>query len=257
MKKNGEKDAFSLAIVGTRRPTSYGMEVAEKLSRELVEAGATIVSGLAMGIDGRAHEAAVDAKGTTIAVLGSGLDDMSLFPPEHRGLARRIVESGNALVSEYAPGTPAVKEHFPARNRIISGLSRGVIVVEARERSGALITARFALEQNRDVFAVPGSMFSPTSAGPHALIREGAKIVRTAQDILEEFGIEYTNSAQGGAPIEEKEKLLLELLEEPLSVDLIKEKTGMETAAIVATLSLLELKGHIRNFGDRYQKITS
>lgn len=251
-------DKICIGVVGTRRPTAYGSEATETLVRDLAQAGLVIVSGLASGIDARAHEATLDAGGKTIAVLGSGLDQNSIFPPENRGLARRIVEGGGTLMCEYAPGTPAVKEHFPARNRIISGLSRGVLVVEARERSGALITARFALEQNRDVFALPGSIFSPTSRGPLLLIQQGAKLIISAQDILEELGMEYNKESAQRLDdfFGETEKTLLDILETPLGVDAIKEKTGLATHAIVASLSMLELKGRVRNLGpDIYQKI--
>lgn len=247
-----------LAVVGTRRPTHYGLEVTEKLVTELADAGFIIVSGLALGIDSRAHEATMDAKGKTIAVLGSGVNHDSIFPPENRGLARRLAESGGVVISEYAPGTPAVKEHFPARNRIISGLAQGVLVVEAREKSGALITARFALEQNRDVFAIPGSVFTPTTAGPHTLIKEGAKLVTSSKDILEELGIEY-NKKEGSTTddtLGQEEQLIWNILEEPLTVDALKAATNLNTQIIVSSLSMLELKGRVKNLGgDTYQKI--
>lgn len=246
-----------LAVVGTRKPTQYGLEATSVLVRELTEAGVTIVSGLAMGIDARSHEMALENKGKTIAVLGSGVDQNSIFPSENRGLARRILETGSVIVSEYAPTTPAVKEHFPARNRIISGLSQGVLVIEAREKSGALITARLALDQNREVFALPGSIFSLASTGPNKLIKQGAKAVIMVQDIFEELGIDYNKAREEeGRLLDEQERLLLELLVEPLGVDLIKEKSGLETAAIIASLSLLELKGRVKNMGgDTYRRI--
>ncbi len=245
-----------LGVVGTRRPTSYGLEATEKLVYELSAAGLVIVSGLATGIDTRAHQTTLSANGKTIAVLGSGLDEFSVFPPENRGLLRRIVESQGTVISEYAPGTPPLKEHFPQRNRIIAGLSRGVMVIEAREKSGALITARLALEFNRDVFAVPGSIFSSVSQGPHKLIQEGAKLVLSAKDILEEIGIEYTEQQRvDSTNLEEKEKIIFDTLEEPLSVDLIKQKTKFDTALIMTSLSMLELKGFIKNLGnDLYQR---
>ncbi len=246
----------SVAVVGTRRPTAYGLEMTERLVARLVDAGVAIVSGLAVGIDTRAHRTALEAGGKTIAVLGSGIDRESLFPPENAGLAERIAESGGVVVSEYPPGTPALKEHFPQRNRIISGLSAGVLVVEAREKSGALITARLALEQNRDVFAVPGSIISATSAGPNLLIQQGAKLVLAAADVLQELGIEEATappSASAGSPAEAE---LLTLLEEPLSVDFIREQTGWKTSAVLASLSLLELKGLVKKMGtDVYQRI--
>lgn len=251
------EDKICIGVVGTRRPTAYGIEATQTIVRDLAEAGLTIVSGLASGIDARAHEATLDTQGKTIAVLGSGLDNYSIFPPENRGLARRIIEGGGTIISEYAPGTPAVKEHFPARNRIISGLSRGVLVIEAREKSGARITTRMALEQNREVFALPGSIFSPTSRWPLLLIQQGAKLVTSAQDILEELGIEYTKESLKKLDelFGENERTLLDILEAPLGVDAIKEKTGLPTSNIVASLSMLELKGRVRNLGlDTYQK---
>jgi len=248
----------NVAVVGTRRPSAYGLEACESLVHELASVGLTIISGLATGIDARAHSAALDNDGETIAVLGSGVDHYSIFPPENRGLARRIEESGGAVISEYAPGTPAHKENFPLRNRIVSGLSRGVLVIEARERSGALITARLALEQNRDVFALPGSIFSPHTVGPHKLIQEGAKLVTTATDVLEELGIDYTKEKKKSLfeDLTDQERTILGFLEEPLGVDFIQEKTNLATTAIVTSLSMLELKGLIRNLGgDTYQKI--
>mgnify|MGYP001615294679 CR=1 FL=1 len=252
------KNDLTFGVVGTRRPTHYGLEATENIVHGLVEAGVTTVSGLATGIDARSHEATLEAGGKTIAVLGSGVDPNSIFPPENKGLARRIAESGGAVISEYAPGTPAVKEHFPARNRIIAGLSRGVLVVEAREKSGALITARFALEQNRDVFALPGPIFSLTSTGPNKLIQEGAKLILGSENILEEWGMGYNESkgARGDRELEGREKQILESLEEALGVDALQEKTGMETSQIIAALSMLELKGRIRSLGnDTYQKM--
>ncbi len=245
-----------IGIVGTRRPTRYGLEACEMITRELADAGCAIVSGLALGIDAHAHRASVNAQGKTVAVLGSGVDNESLFPQENRKLAQDIAEKHGAVISEYAPGTPAMREYFPARNRIISGLSCGVLVVEAREKSGALITARFALEQNREVFALPGSIFSKTSHGPHALIREGARLVARASDILEELGIEFEEPrGLKEASLEPHEKILLHFLEEPLTVDDLKMKTRFETSRIAASLSMLELKGMVRSLGaDTYQR---
>ncbi len=258
----GNKDALNIgnniAVVGTRRPTPYGLESAEAIVAKLAGAGMTVVSGLATGIDTRAHKTALACKGITVAVLGSGVDSPSIFPPENRGLAERIASAGGAVISEYSPETPPVKEHFPMRNRIISGLARGTLVVEAREKSGALITARYALEQNRDVYAVPGSIFSATSAGPNALIREGALAVSAAEHILEALGISYINEQASRADEETsaEESTLLELLTTPHSIDEIKEKTGQGPGAIVASLSLLELKGRIKNLGSgTFQKI--
>lgn len=253
------KQSMCIGVVGTRRPTPYGIEATNEIVSGLARAGITIVSGLALGIDARAHEAALDAHADTIAILGSGSNHESIFPPENRGLARRIADTNGIILTEYAPGTPAVKEHFPQRNRIIAGLSRGVLVVEARERSGALITARFALEENRDVFAVPGSIFSATSTGPNILIREGARPICSAHDMLEELGIDYTKESRAELQqilLSQDEQIVFELLQDPASIDDIKTKTGLATAAIMTALSLLELKGAIRNLGqDTYQKI--
>ena len=246
------------AIVGTRKPTHYGMETTETIAHGLAMHHIIIVSGLATGIDTRAHHAALECGGKTIAVLGSGVDRQSIFPPENISLAKRIADSGGIVVSEYSPGTHAAREHFPQRNRIISGLSRGVLVVEAREKSGALITARLALDQNRDVFAIPGPIFSPASQGPNKLIQEGAKLTRSHEDILQEFGIEYTQkeARKEMGVLDEKELMLLEALSDPEGIGALKEKTGLAVPDIIATLSMLELKGYVKNRGaDVYQKI--
>lgn len=249
-------DSISIGIVGTRHTTAYGLQVADVIVRDLVSAGMIITSGLALGIDTKAHQTALDAEGTTIAVVGSGLDDSVLFPHENRKLMHRIVDSGGAVISEYPPFAKARREYFPMRNRILSGLCRGIVVIEAREKSGALITARFALEQNREVFAIPGSIFSPTSHGPNALIREGAKLIMSVKDILDEFDIVYQDEARQHIEVTEIETTLLTLLEEPHSIDEMKLKITMETPEILATLSLLELKGLIRTMGvDTYQKV--
>ena len=247
---------ISFGVVGSRKPTSYGIQATELITETLARAGACIISGLALGIDAIAHRTAVEAGGATVAVLGSGIDDESLYPQSNRGLARRITESGGMVISEYPPGTPALKEHFPARNRIISGLSKGILVVEAQEKSGALITARFALEQNRDVFAVPGSIFSLSSKGTNALIQEGAKLVSCGEDILKEYGIEYTTNTGSLEPLDETEERILVVLVESRTVDDIKTLTGLDTPAIIASVSLLEMKGRIRaTEGERYERI--
>jgi len=248
----------AIAVVGTRRPTPYGLEAAEHLVEKLVGAGITIVSGLATGIDAKAHAVTLAHKGITIAVLGCGVDQDTIFPPENRGLAQKIAESGGAVISEYAPETPAVKEHFPMRNRIIAGLAQGTLVVEAREKSGALITSRMALEENRDVFAVPGSIFSPTSVGPNRLIQQGAKAVTDGADILEELGIDGLSAMRHHAALAltGEETSVLNLLEEPASIDALRQKTGFATGTLLSMLSVLELKGIIRSSdGDNYQKI--
>src|SRR6058998_678326 len=179
-----DDDALALAIVGSRRPTPYGLAVAERLAADLAARGVTVVSGLARGIDSAAHRGALRAGGRTIAVLGSGVD--VIYPPENRRLAAQIEGSGS-VVSQFAPGTPPLAHHFPLRNRVIAGLSLGVVVVEAAERSGALITARLAAEFGREVMAVPGPVTSPASRGAHALIRDGAALVERGEDVIAEL----------------------------------------------------------------------
>ena len=255
--KNILAPEYPIAVVGTRRPTPYGLQATGTIVEKLVAAGVTIISGLAMGIDAKAHATTLEQKGTTIAVLGCGVDQQTIFPPENRGLAQKIIAGGGAVISEYAPETPGVKEHFPMRNRIIAGLSRGTLVIEAREKSGALITTRMALEENREVFALPGSIFSPTSAGPNKLIQQGAKAVTRSEDILEELGIDTSAAIRHYAAqsLNGEELSLLDLLAEPVGIDAIRIKTGFAMPIIMAALSVLELKGLVRNLGgDTFQK---
>ena len=248
----------ALGVVGTRRPTSYGAEVTKKLTAELVNAHVAIVSGLAIGIDTFAHLTALDCQGITIAVVGSGMSPSRLFPSQNIALADRIVASGGTILSEYAPETPAAREYFPLRNRIISGLARGILVIEARARSGALITARIALEQNRDVFAVPGPIFSLPSAGTNRLIQEGAKLITSAKDICEDWGIDSAPQAAAAAKnLDSNEQIMVKLLEQELSVDDLRERTGFETSHLMSLLTLLELKGCVRNTGNNMYQIVS
>lgn len=245
-----------VAIVGSRKYTSYGERVAYRLGEDLARSGCIVVSGLAYGIDALAHEASLEAGMETIAVMGNGLDDASLYPRNNVTLARRIAEHG-ALVSEYPPGTPANTYTFPMRNRIIAGMSLGVVVIEAAEESGSLITARLALDYNREVFAIPGSIFSPVSTGTNRLIREGAKIVTSVSDILEEFpalmptaqpgDTAATRASAGLSP--EEQKVLHCLSHEPLHVDKIIQAATLETAAVSSILSMLEIKGLVKNVG--------
>ena len=246
-----------IGVVGTRRPTAYGKEVADSITQDLARTGMTIVSGLAVGIDTIAHQTALDCKGTTIAVVGSGMSPGRLFPSQNIALADRIVASGGTILSEYALETPAAREYFPLRNRIISGLARGILVIEARERSGALITARIALEQNRDVFAVPGPIFSLPSAGTNHLIQEGAKLTTCAKDICEDWGIGIAPHALANIQnLDNNEQIMVKLLEQELSVDDLCEKSGFETSHLMSLLTLLELKGCIRNTGNSmYQAV--
>ncbi len=244
------QDDWAIAVVGTRYPTDYGREAARVLAGDLARQGITVVSGLALGIDGIAHEAALEAGGRTIAVLGSGF--RYLYPARHRDLARRIIENG-ALVTEYALDVRPEASNFPPRNRIISGLSMGVVVVEAGERSGALITAQFAAEQGREVFAVPGPIFNRPSAGTNRLIQEGAKAVTSVADILEELDITMAAEQQEARlripKSDLEERIWTYLLETPRHVDEIVRDMGLDTAQVVSTLTLMELKGLVRQVG--------
>jgi DNA processing protein len=245
-----------IAIVGSRKYTSYGERAAYRLGEDLARAGCIVVSGLAYGIDALAHEAALETGMETLAVMGNGLDDASLYPRNNVSLAQKIAGHG-ALISEYPPGTQANSYTFPMRNRIIAGMSLGVVVIEAAEESGSLITAKLALDYNREVFAVPGSIFSPVSIGTNKLIKEGAKIVTSVQDILEEFPIPIPQKSTGPeAPTAAQTKLSLEeqkvlscLSHEPLHVDKIIQAATLETAAVNSILSMLEIKGFARNIG--------
>lgn len=246
------EDEFSLAVVGSRRTSQYGIRVALDLVSKLSTAGLTIVSGLAKGIDTLAHKAALEAGGRTIAVIGSGINRKNIYPPANKNLADRITENG-VVISEYPFGTEAMPFHFPARNRIISGLSKGTLVVEAAEKSGALLTARHALEQNRQIFAIPGDIYSLTSVGPNNLIKIGAKLVNSYQDILEELNLETLNEqvkTRQIAPDTKEEALILEIIsDQSLHIDKIVIKTKLDTATVSSTLTLMEMKGKVRNLG--------
>lgn len=243
-------DEWAVSVVGTRRATVYGKEAARHIAGELTRAGVTVISGLARGIDTAAHQAALDAGGRTVAVLGSGVD--VAYPTENRRLMQRIVEHG-AVLSEYSLGTPPEGSNFPPRNRIISGLSLGVVIVEAGERSGALITADYAAEQGRDVFAVPGNMFNRTFRGCNRLIQQGAKLVLGVEDILEELNLTMVAQQlelQAVVPENETESLLLGFLSsEPLHVDEMVRRAALPISEVSSTLALMELKGMIRQVG--------
>ncbi|HHE76671.1 MAG TPA: DNA-protecting protein DprA, partial [Candidatus Parcubacteria bacterium] len=224
---------------------------------DLSEAGLTIVSGLAPGIDTFAHRAAIEQGKRTIAVLGTGIDEKSVYPKENIGLSREIIERGGAVLSEYPPGTRGTRFTFPRRNRIISGLSLGVLVIEAKEKSGSLITANYALKQNRKIFAVPGSIYSKNSSGPHFLIKNGAVLVENSNDILKEINLKPPVSdpkkdikKSGGKTENETEKIVLSTLEgEALYIDKIIEKTKIPAAKIAGVLAILEIKGKVKNLG--------
>lgn len=280
-------DQRAVAVVGTRGSTVYGKEMARRLSYDLAAAGVTVVSGLARGIDGIAHQSAIDAGGRTVAVMGGGLD--SIYPPEHTTLAARIMAQG-AVVSEYPLGMRPRPEHFPRRNRVISGMALGTLVVEADMDSGAMITVRWALEQDREVFAVPGSALSPKSNGPNWLIQQGAKLVSNYQDVLEELNIAefgmaarpeagrpaaavpgpgdaLPNNRSGrrdrahvpvnrddaaaldGGVIKEEGMLLAALAGGPAHVDDLTRSTGLSPATVSSVLTVLELQGAVRQVG--------
>ena len=247
----------ALAIVGSRMATPQGRTNARGFARALADAGLTIVSGLAHGVDAAAHEGALPTAASTLAVIGTGPD--RVYPARNRDLARRIAEGGG-IVSEFLPGTPPRKENFPRRNRLISGLARGVLVVEATLSSGSLITARWAGEQGRDVFAIPGSIHSPFAKGCHKLIREGAKLVETAQDVLVELGMgpetASTASARQGTSAGEP-PLLAAMGYDPVTVDDLVARTGATADAVLAELVRLELDDRVSALpGGGWQRLT-
>ncbi len=243
-----ESVAASIAIVGSRNPTPQGAANAHAFASALSQAGLTVVSGMALGIDGAAHQGALEGPSRTVAVVGTGLD--RVYPKRHLKLAHRIAEQG-LIVSEFPLGTPPLMANFPQRNRIIAALSQGTLVVEAAVQSGSLITARLALEQGKEVFAIPGSIHSPQSRGCHLLIRQGAKLVETAQDVLEDLGLPYAINliainahSTGLSEGSYKNSALLEALGfDPCSLDALQARTGWATAELQAALLELELEG--------------
>ena len=253
----------AVAIVGSRNATPQGVEHAQAFAAALSAAGLTIVSGLALGIDAAAHRGGLSAAASSIAVVGTGLD--RVYPAGNRDLAQRLASEGG-LLSEFALGTPPLPENFPRRNRLISGLARGVLIVEATLNSGSLITARLAAEQGREVFAIPGSIHSPFSKGAHRLIREGAKLVETAQDVLEELGVraEPTAMGTGSEPITRagslpKEgpaaRVLAALGHDPAGIDLLARRTGLSAESITVALVELEVAGRVVSLpGALYQR---
>ena len=253
-----------IGIVGSRNATRAGLDHARRFAAELSNRGLLVSSGLALGIDGAAHAGALDAGFPTLAVIGCGLD--RLYPAQHRKLAHRVIEKG-LIVSEHPPGTQARAAFFPKRNRIISGLSRGVLVVEAGVKSGSLITARLALEQGREVFAIPGSVHSPVARGCHQLIRQGARLVETADDVLEELGTWWTLQAQDAsdepvsplpdlAGLDHREIAVFEALGyDPQSTDALSQATGLPADQLMQSLLLLELQGLVNSAPGGYLKI--
>ncbi len=248
-----EADKVSIAIVGTRRATSYGREMARRIATELAEAGVTVVSGLARGIDSAAHQAAIDAGGRTIAVMASGVN--VIYPAEHRQLAERISNQG-ALVSDYEPGRKPDAVNFPARNRIISGMTLGTVIVEAPTRSGALITTDFAADQGREVFVVPGNVLSSASEGSNRLLRDGARAVTSAADILDDLELGRRReqiAIQTAFPVSDAERRILALLTaEPQHIDEIIVAANLTISEGAALLTQMELQGFVRNLGAQH-----
>jgi len=251
----GPQDDLAIALVGTRRPSHYGRKTGYRLAAELAQQGVTVVSGLARGIDTAAHQGALEAGGRTLAVLGCGLD--VIYPPENKELYRAIPRQG-ALISEFPPGAPPEARNFPIRNRLISGLAQGVVIVEAGEQSGAHITANHALEQGREVFAVPGPVDLPGSVGPHRWIQQGAKLVRQAADILEEMRLAPLQTTRGrpptaaAPPSRPEDPLLNHLSLSPLQLDELIRLADLPAAEVLSRLTLLELQGLIQELPGKY-----
>lgn len=246
-------DLPTLAVVGTRKMTPYGKHICEDLVNDSVSQGIIVISGLALGIDGVAHSSALSAKGITVAVLGSGIDRATIYPVAHQPLAEKIIRQGGALISEYPPGFLPTQYSFPARNRIIAGLSLGTLVIEAPARSGALITARCALDYNREVLAVPHAITSPTGEGPNNLIKLGAKLVSNSNDILETLNLQSVkqlmpaNTLKIDNPIEEK--ILNCLTKTPKNIDQIILESQLDSATTNSALMIMEINGLIKNLG--------
>lgn len=244
------EDDFAVAVVGTRRVTVYGRQVAAELGTFLAQNQITLVSGLARGVDAIAHDACLNAGGRTFAVLGSGVD--RIYPPENRQLAERVIKQG-AIISDYAPGTPPEGVNFPPRNRIISGFSMAVVVVEASDQSGALITAAFAADQSRDVLAVPGNINAPQSKGTNLLIQQGARPLLKMEDVLDALELEQVSSKQAARtllPADKDEACLMRVLSsQPLHIDEIGEQSNLSIEKVSATLTIMELKGMVRQVG--------
>ncbi len=248
-----EAEELCIAVVGTRQITNYGRTVVPQLVEPIVDSGAVIVSGMAFGVDSASHEIAVKKNRRTIAVLGGGLDEKSLYPKHHALLAKRIVDTGGALISEYPVGTPNFKQNFVARNRIISGLSVATLIIECDLQSGTLITAKHALDQNRNVYAVPGPIYSPQSQGPNNLIKMGAKLITNANDILEDLNLETLpaqQEAQNNFGDTKEESAILKLLSyEPLIINELIKQSGLPPSQVTSALTFLEMKGRIKNLG--------
>lgn len=243
-------DAIYFGVVGPRLMTPYGKQMTEEITSELAQNGLVVTSGLALGVDGVAHETTLATGGTTVAVLGAGVDRASVYPGRHRMLADRIVAGSGAVVSEYPPGTRPLQHHFPTRNRIVVGLAVGILVIEARKDSGALITARVAGEEGRDLFAVPGAVTQETSFGPNMLIKNGAMVTTCAQDILEVLGRMGATAKKPTPQLTGIEAIIYDVLtRDPQHIDVLAARTKLDTSDLASTLSLMELNSLIRNVG--------
>lgn len=246
-------DELCVAVVGTRKITTYGKLTVPQLVEPISSAGAVIVSGMAFGVDSEAHNIAVKKNRRTIAVLGGGLDDKSLYPKHHTLLAQQILDAGGALVSEYPIGTPNFKQNFVARNRIISGLSVATIIIECDLESGTLITAKHALDQNRQVYAVPGPIYSPQSMGPNNLLKMGAKPIIRADDVLEDLNLESLPEQQSARILfgdsKEETEILKLLNHEPVIINELIKQSGLDAGAVTSALTFLEMKGRVKNLG--------
>ncbi len=244
-------DDFAVAVVGSRVLTSYGKQATNEIARGLAQAGISIISGLALGADATAHQAAIDCGGRTVAVLGNGID--AIYPPRNRKLAEDILKKGGAIISEYPIGTEPAAYNFPQRNRIIAGLAKGVVVSEGKKKSGSLITASLALECNREVFAIPGSIFSDNSAGPNRLIQQGARPIISSDDVLESLDLanltEKMKVREVVADSAEEAEIIKVLTKTPLHTDEITRESKLTASEAAAILSLLEMKGLAKNLG--------
>ena len=246
-------NGYNLAVVGTRKFSTYGKQIVEELVSELASQGVTIVSGLALGIDGIAHEATLRASGTTIAVLGSGINQSHIFPKEHAKLAEKIIENGGAIISEYPPGTIPTHYTFPRRNRIVAGMCLGTLVIEAPEESGSLITAQCALDNNREIFVVPQNITAPNSKGGNNLLKNGAHLVTEAKDVLDILELNNIKEVVANRQIlpasPEEEKILKILSRDPININEIIKCTSLDSATVNATLSIMEMTGKVKNLG--------
>jgi len=253
------KEVPLIAVIGTRKPTFYGKDCVKFFAKAFVESGVGIVSGFARGIDSIAHKVAVESCGYTIGVLGSGLD--VIYPPENKGLLSKVIDSGGAVISEFPLGTKPRRENFPVRNRIISGLSEGILVVEAAKKSGTLITAKWALEQGKEVFAIPGSIFSSQSEGTNYLIKQGAILVTSPEEVLELLGLnkfkkDEKKSEQKEVFLEEEEKVVVNALSyEPVHVEELVKELNLSSFELLAILTELELKGLVEVLPGKYVKL--